>query len=639
MNKNLYKFILNISDEPILITDISGIILYYNKKAETLFNINDDYVLLFDLIDDETILILREKINIVRQNYDEIEIEIPLHKQVRGNIEKYKLRLFKVDDPEYSEVLIFQFDPIYKKGSAVINENNNDYEDYFINNFLQITSDFIFLIDELGFIQDLSDNFCEVNNLVKEDVLYTSVYNFLDDHDKVFIQNFIKNINVNVSEPRIITLKTENKLKVNTRIYKSYKKKSDYSSNKILLHCVPTYYNTTIIETKNKVVDLDFLGNVLHDINTPINVILWFSKEIYGSIQNPTPEQKENYEIIEQNSQYLHKILLTFAEFISLLENDGQVMLSKFKFLDIYPEIEQEITNLSLKYEVDINFSKMATNILIESDSEKLISLIKYFLNISVVPFKKQILFFSAYKHDGNFLVTLKDDFSKASKKFISILDSIFVKKDDKLRKELGISKLQVSVLPKLMEFLGVEYLNNENEFGIMIPLEYKPQENIDLKENNKTNVNELTYEEEDKKTTVSEAIKEINVISKKYEELCCIYIEDQVDSQILFKSQFHELKKVDFSTSFEEALPMIKSFKYDFIVLDINLEGEYNGIDAMKIIRNTKGYENSLIVGATAFLMPGDKEKFLKAGFNEFMPKPVTKEKLYPILKNFFKF
>lgn len=638
MDSNLYKNLVNLGNNAILITDISGIILFFNEKAKELFNIEDEFLLLFDLLDNSTKENLRTAINEVRES-KELKVVNINYLNIKLNKKfNFEVKIFAVDDPEYSQVLIFEFN---RNNSLIpnIKESIDDYSPTFIENFLQLSKDFIFLIDELGFIQNVSESFSEQLNMSKEDILYGQIFNYFEINDKEFIENFIKNDINDVSEIQYSNIKLDRKVKIKYRIYKSNKPNNQLTSNLILLYCIPLelYYKT--METQKKVVDIDFLGNVLHDINTPINAILGFSHELYETIQNPSEEQRENYEIIEQNSQYLHKILLTFAEFISLLENDGQVMLSKFKFLDIYPEIEQEITNLSLKYEVDINFSKMATNILIESDSEKLISLIKYFLNISVVPFKKQILFFSAYKHDGNFLVTLKDDFSKASKKFMSTLDSIFVKKDDKLRKELGISKLQVSVLPKLMEFLGVEYLNNENEFGIMIPLEYKPQENIELKENNKTNVNELTYEEEDKKTTVSEAIKEIDVISKKYEELCCIYIEDQVDSQILFKSQFNELKKVDFSTSFEEALPMIKSFKYDFIVLDINLEGEYNGIDAMKIIRNTKGYENSLIVGATAFLMPGDKEKFLKAGFNEFMPKPVTKEKLYPILKNFFKF
>jgi CheY-like chemotaxis protein/PAS domain-containing protein len=638
MDNNLYKHLVNLGNNAILITDISGIILFFNEKAKELFNIEDEFLLLFDLLDNSTKENLRTAINEVRES-KELKVVNINYLNIKINKKfNFEVKIFVVDDPEYSQVLIFEFN---RNNSVIpnIKESIDGYSPTFIENFLQLSKDFIFLIDELGFIQNVSESFSEQLNMSKEDILYGQIFNYFEINDKEFIENFIKNDINDVSEIQYSNIKLDRKVKIKYRIYKSYKSNNQLASNLILLHCIPLelYYKT--METQKKVVDIDFLGNVLHDINTPINAILGFSRELYETIQNPSDEQRENYEIIEQNSQYLHKILLTFAEFISLLENDGQVMLSKFKFLDIYPEIEQEITNISLKYEVDINFSKMATNILIESDSEKLISLIKYFLNISVVPFKKQILFFSAYKHDGNFLVTLKDDFSKASKKFISILDSIFVKKDDKLRKELGISKLQVSVLPKLMEFLGVEYLNNENEFGIMIPLEYKSQENIELKENNKTNINELTYEEEDKKTTVSEAIKEIDVISKKYEELCCIYIEDQVDSQILFKSQFNELKKVDFSTSFEEALPMIKSFKYDFIVLDINLEGEYNGIDAMKIIRNTKGYENSLIVGATAFLMPGDKEKFLKAGFNEFMPKPVTKEKLYPILKNFFKF
>ncbi|MGE5499192.1 MAG: PAS domain S-box protein, partial [Syntrophothermus sp.] len=58
-----------------------------------------------------------------------------------------------------------------------------------------------------------------------------------------------------------------------------------------------------------------------------------------------------------------------------------------------------------------------------------------------------------------------------------------------------------------------------------------------------------------------------------------CLYVEDQVDSQILFKVQMKELKKIDFAVSFEAALPLLQQNNYDFIVMDINLQGEYNGL------------------------------------------------------------
>jgi PAS domain S-box-containing protein len=115
--------------------------------------------------------------------------------------------------------------------------------------------------------------------------------------------------------------------------------------------------------------------------------------------------------------------------------------------------------------------------------------------------------------------------------------------------------------------------------------------------------------------------------------QMRCLYIEDQVDSQILFKVQMKELKEIKFAISFEEALPMLDSDTFDFIVIDINLQGDYNGLDALKIIQKMPGYTNTPIIAVTAYVLPGDKEKFIATGFSEFVSKPIFKEKMVNVL------
>lgn len=118
---------------------------------------------------------------------------------------------------------------------------------------------------------------------------------------------------------------------------------------------------------------------------------------------------------------------------------------------------------------------------------------------------------------------------------------------------------------------------------------------------------------------------------------LSCLYIEDQVDSQILFKVQMKELGKMEFAVSFEDALPIITSQKFDFIVMDINLQGEYNGLDALKMIHKMPGFETLPIIAVTAYVLPGDREKFIAAGFNDFISKPIFREKMIEAMEKIF--
>ena len=119
--------------------------------------------------------------------------------------------------------------------------------------------------------------------------------------------------------------------------------------------------------------------------------------------------------------------------------------------------------------------------------------------------------------------------------------------------------------------------------------------------------------------------------------DLNCLYIEDQVDSQILFKVQMKGLKDVKFAVSFEESQPMLLNNQFDFIVMDINLQGEYNGLDALKIIRTMPALTNTPIIAVTAYVLPGDKEKFIAAGFDDFISKPIFREKMMESLEKIF--
>jgi len=118
---------------------------------------------------------------------------------------------------------------------------------------------------------------------------------------------------------------------------------------------------------------------------------------------------------------------------------------------------------------------------------------------------------------------------------------------------------------------------------------------------------------------------------------LNCLYIEDQLDSQVLFKVQMKELKSVQFAAGFEEALPLLEKNKFDFILMDINLQGEYNGLDALRLIHKMSQHEVIPIIAVTAYVLPGDKEKFIAAGFQDFIAKPIFHDKMIESLQKIF--
>jgi CheY-like chemotaxis protein len=95
------------------------------------------------------------------------------------------------------------------------------------------------------------------------------------------------------------------------------------------------------------------------------------------------------------------------------------------------------------------------------------------------------------------------------------------------------------------------------------------------------------------------------------------------------------DLKNIEFAVSFESAIPLLKAKKFDFILMDINLQGEYNGLDALRIIQKMPGYKNVPIIATTAYVQPGARERFISAGFSDYLPKPLLREKIIESLQN----
>ena len=84
------------------------------------------------------------------------------------------------------------------------------------------------------------------------------------------------------------------------------------------------------------------------------------------------------------------------------------------------------------------------------------------------------------------------------------------------------------------------------------------------------------------------------------------------------------------------DAINMFSTNSYDLILMDENMPN-MDGIEATKKIieiEEIKRLKHTPIVALTANALKGDKEKFIKAGMDEYLTKPLNKKKLIDILR-----
>jgi CheY-like chemotaxis protein len=114
------------------------------------------------------------------------------------------------------------------------------------------------------------------------------------------------------------------------------------------------------------------------------------------------------------------------------------------------------------------------------------------------------------------------------------------------------------------------------------------------------------------------------------------LLVEDNKANQVFMKVLFKKLNLTyDISNDGLEAIEMYKKASYDLILMDENMP-YMNGIEAAKnivIYEKENGLKHTPIVALTANALKGDREKFLEAGMDEYLTKPLDKKRLIEVL------
>lgn len=117
------------------------------------------------------------------------------------------------------------------------------------------------------------------------------------------------------------------------------------------------------------------------------------------------------------------------------------------------------------------------------------------------------------------------------------------------------------------------------------------------------------------------------------------LLVEDDPGNQITLIKQLERIGyKTDLAENGQEAVNKIKEGSYGCVLMDIQMP-VLDGVEATSAIRQGLAGENNKkipIVALTAYAMVGDREKFMEAGMDNYLSKPVDMKKLAAILKKF---
>lgn len=381
-----------------------------------------------------------------------------------------------------------------------------------------------------------------------------------------------------------------------------------------------------LIKAKEKAEESDrlksaFLANMSHEIRTPMNGILGFS----GLLKEPglTGEQQQKYiGIIEKSGVRMLNIINNIVD-ISKIESG--LMNLDLKETNINRQIEYVFTffkeeakdkNLELKLQGLLPKEEVIVN----TDREKLYAVlinlvknaIKYTNEGSI-----EIGYRKTTKEPIEIEFFVKDTGRGIQESRLIAVFERFIQADIEDREAIQGAGLGLAISKAYVEMLnGKIWVESEYDKGstFYFTIPYNP-----------TKVEQAVFKKNGTAVPNTQAILKILVAE-----------DDEFSRMLLLKMLEGFNSEILIAKDGEEALEITKNnHDIDVILMDVKMP-KMSGIEAVRQIRIDNN--NIFIVAQTAHSTLEDKKRILEAGFNNYITKPLNKNKLIEVINGFQK-
>jgi CheY-like chemotaxis protein len=99
--------------------------------------------------------------------------------------------------------------------------------------------------------------------------------------------------------------------------------------------------------------------------------------------------------------------------------------------------------------------------------------------------------------------------------------------------------------------------------------------------------------------------------------------VDDNADNRLIIRTILEDQYEIMEFSSGVDAIEGFHKTKPDVVILDISLP-EMDGTEILRRIRQDSTLRDLPVIALTAHAMVGDREKYLSAGFNDYLPKPI---------------
>ena len=373
-------------------------------------------------------------------------------------------------------------------------------------------------------------------------------------------------------------------------------------------------------QTKSK-----FLAQMSHEIRTPINAVLGMDEMIIRETSEPNIRGYAND--IYLAGQTLLSLINDILDSSKIDSGKMEIIPVEYELAhlihDLVNMINQRAAEKDLKLEVevdtelprklygdDVRIRQVITNIL--TNAVKYTERGTVTLRVNGIPFGDQLRLHVEVEDTG--IGIKEEDMPK--------LFAAYQRIEENRNRNIEGTGLGMNITTKLLQMMGSK-LQVESVYGQGSKFFFDLEQRI---------IEHESMGKFDKSTTENY----INFDDKEFiaENARILVVDDNDMNRKVFRSLMKPIKaQVSEASGGAEALKMVEWNDYDIIFMDHMMPG-MDGIEAMQHIRQMEAKKDIPIFALTANAVTGAREEYISKGFDGFLSKPVSAEKLYETIK-----
>jgi PAS domain S-box-containing protein len=360
-----------------------------------------------------------------------------------------------------------------------------------------------------------------------------------------------------------------------------------------------------------------FLSNLSHEIRTPMNGIIGFA----GMLIDPDlPMDKRNQfiEIINSSSNQLLNLIDDIIDLSKIEAGQIEINNKEFCINNFLTEIfkyylpHANSKGLNLIYQPN---PLLPDNLNIYTDEIKLKQILSNLLNNALKFTHEGFIEFGAALKGNELEFYVKDTGIGVDKKLHNKIFERFTQADNTTTRRYGGTGLGLPISKSYVELLGGKIWIESSQNNGSILYFTIPYRTVIAPKRTDTILPKMELPDWSSKT----------IIIAEDEETNFFYI-----SEVFAGSGVHIVRA---KTGFEAIEIVRNNPKIDLILMDIKMP-ELNGYEATKIVKQLN--PSIPIIAQTAYALAGDRDTALEAGCDDYISKPVKKDKLLSIVSKF---